>query len=120
MKMTSISYAQITALVSLSLLAHEGAAAQAYVDQVNRGAGHSAYVEQMPAGAKPAVQKHTSSNKTKPYSKSSKTSGEATANASGAVRADVVPSVGTGSSAIVRLGVADSEWPTVGRGTVSR
>ncbi|HEV7306115.1 hypothetical protein [Ensifer sp.] len=118
--MTSTSCVRIAALLSLSLLVHTGAAAQAYVDQVNRGVGNGAYVEQMPAGAKPATQKQTSPNKTKPYSQSSRSAKPGKASAAQAAGADIVPTVGTGSSAVVTLSAGELEWPTVGRGTVNR
>ncbi|MEI2297368.1 hypothetical protein [Ensifer sp. MJa1] len=120
MRTTLISPVRICALLSLSVLFPEVAAAQAYVDQVNRNGGNSAYVEQMPAGAKPVIQKQTSPSNRKTYNQSSRASKPSTANAAEAARNDVVPSVGAGSSAIVKLSAEETEWPTVGRGTVSR
>lgn len=107
----------------LTLVAPATAAAQAYVDQAN-GNGRSAYVEQMPAGAKPVLQKRLSSGK---RTTSQRTSGAGrlarqvaqTAEA-GRAQAEMLPSVGAGSSAIVRLDESAVEWPTVGRGTVNR
>lgn len=120
MKATLKSPVWICALIGLSLLAPDLAAAQAYVDQVNRNGGNSAYVEQMPAGAKPATSGRNSASNRKPYSQSSRTSKSSAAAAAQTARNDVVPSIGAGSSAIVKLSGEETEWPTVGRGTVSR
>lgn len=122
-----LSPMRISAFLCLSLLTSGTVWAQAYVDQVNRNGGNKAYVDQMPSGAKPNVsttnsqaKRNTSASSARP----GKAGGQAASSASSSTvqraASDVVPTVGAGSSAIVRLISSDTEWPTVGRGTVSR
>ncbi len=122
-----LSPMKIATLLCLSLSTSGAAWAQAYVDQVNRNGGNKAYVEQMPAGAKPGIAKPNSQakrNTSASSTRSGKTAGQtAAAGKSSTVQGtgnDIVPTVGTGSSAIVRLVSSEMDWPSVGRGTVSR
>lgn len=122
-----LSPMRMSALLCLYLLANGPVWAQAYVDQVNRNGGNKAYVEQMPAGAKPGVIKSNSQAKRNTSASSSRPGKVGGQNASAAgsstvqgTGSDNVPTVGAGSSAIVRLVSTDMDWPSVGRGTVSR
>lgn len=122
-----LSPMRMSAFLCLSLLANGPAWAQAYVDQVNKNGGNKAYVEQMPAGSKPGLAKENSQGKRTTSANPSR-SGNAGARAASAGKSstvqravnDIVPTVGAGSSAIVRLISPDMDWPSVGRGTVTR
>ncbi|KQU88576.1 hypothetical protein ASD00_29060 [Ensifer sp. Root31] len=122
-----LSPMRISAFLFLSLFASGTVWAQAYVDQVNKNGGNKVYVDQMPSGSKPSVYKANSHAKTD-TSRSSSRPGEAggqAASGSGSSTVqravnDVVPTVGAGSSAIVRLISSAMDWPSVGQGTVSR
>lgn len=110
--MISRSRLWMITLVGFPLFVPQAVSAQAYVDQVNRGDGTGAYVSQMPAGAQPVVT-------TKGSSRRSKVSNTAKSSAIRAVE-QVVPTVGAGSAAVVKVSNSDAEWPTVGRGAASQ
>jgi hypothetical protein len=114
-------------LMCSTLLAPDTGAAQAYVDQVGGNGRRSAYVEQMPIDAKPAqpkrilpVKRTGSQPKSDAAQVAKKGVPAGAATSAGDAAADVFPSVGAGSSAIVRLDESAIEWPTVGRGAVNR
>ena len=86
--------------------------AQAYVNQANGNNAPGVYVNQMPDGIKPAYRAPPKGTRSARRSTPASSPAQATA--------VVLPSVAAGSTAIVKLESADSEWPTVGRGTVRR
>ncbi|MBP1849442.1 hypothetical protein [Rhizobium halophytocola] len=90
--------------------------AQAYVNQAAPTASYNpAYLQQVPPGAKPmAPRRQVIRPKTQATAER-----PAVLPASGKPSlAHIYPSVGTGSTAIVRP--TSPDWPTVGRGTVTR
>ncbi len=98
--------------VVLATISANGAAAQAYIQQVSPG-DRQAYVEQTPATARPMEAPPPSSKRT------ASLAGKARHKASRA-NLNPFPSVGKGSTAIVQAEGNAAEWPTVGRGAVNR
>ena len=90
--------------------------AQAFVNQATPPTGGSVYVDQVPPGAKPrpaqAPAARASARRQAPQAKAS-TVEEVSSTAR------LMPTVGTGSSAIIRL-TSNRDWPSVGGGTVRK
>lgn len=88
--------------------------AQAFVNQATPPGGGSVYVDQVPSGARPIAPRPPA----KPHvSRARSVKTEASVVEEVASVARFIPTVGAGSSAVIRSGEA-REWPSVGNGTV--
>ena len=91
------------------------AQAQAYVGQATPGGSGSVYVEQIPLGAKPRAQQAPAGHRA-PRRQLSATKAAVVEEVAAA--APLVPTVGTGSNAVIKSSTND--WPSVGAGTIRR
>ena len=90
--------------------------AQAFVNQATPPNGGSVYVDQVPLNAKPrapqALQKNRNAQESRRKTRASVVEKVATV-------AQNFPTIGSGSSAVIRSG-GTPDWPSVGNGTVRR
>jgi hypothetical protein len=93
-----------------------GAAAQAFVPQATPPGGGSVYVDQVPPGAKPRVQRTQAA---RPAARKQPMQAKASVVEEVSSAARIVPTVGAGSTAIIRL-TETREWPSVGAGTIRK
>ena len=98
----------------MAILGANAAMAQAYVNQATGARQGSAYVPQVSPELRPMRAKRPL-----PARRTTALNG-VKSTARPAIAAPVFPSVGAGSSAIVKASIDDSAWPTVGKGSVSR
>jgi len=93
-----------------------GAYAQAFVNQATPPNGGSVYVDQVPPDAKPRAPRPPARARVV-QEKNVKTKASVVEGVSSV--AQLIPTVGSGSSAVIRSGEA-RDWPSVGSGTVRK
>jgi hypothetical protein len=103
------------ALLSAAALAG-GAQAQAFVNQATPPGGASVYVDQVPPGARPRPPQQRAA---RPAARKQTVQTKASVVDEVSSTARLVPTVGSGSTAVIRLTNA-REWPSVGSGTIRK
>lgn len=103
-------------ICSLGMALPGEAHAQAFVNQATPPNGRSVYVDQVPPGAKPRAPRPPARARAAQQN-NAKTKASVVEEVSSV--AQLIPTVGAGSSAVIRSGEA-REWPSVGSGTVRR
>lgn len=98
----------------LGSISPSGAHAQAFVNQATPPGGGSVYVDQVPPGARPPAPRPPAKPR---VSRAKNVKSEASVVEEVASVARFIPTVGAGSSAVIRSSEA-REWPSVGNGTV--
>ena len=114
MKLNSVAFCGCALLIEVALagVAH----AQAFVGQATPPGGGSVYVDQVPPGARPRV---SQAPVVRPAPRRQTATAKAAIVEEVAAAARLVPTVGAGSSAVIKSTTSD-DWPSVGAGTVRK